>query len=189
MTCVDWGRGLGTDLETPGHCEIYSASFLSSAPYTGHPCRVQSRLLSRSHEPSNNLHFPSPFISLGRGSAGGGCRPLRTLAEAWAQGRHSVSEGYHETPLHSSPSKADPHERIWTGMCKPSNSALSSLLNLFSHKLSLRGTSMVVQWLRLGFPIQGVWVQSLVGELGSHMPRGQRKPPPILKQNQYCNIQ
>ena len=31
------------------------------------------------------------------------------------------------------------------------------------------GTSLVVQQLRLALPLQGVWVQSLVGELGSHM--------------------
>lgn len=131
LTCLDWGRGLGTDLETPGHCGIYSASFLSSAPHTGHPCRIQSCLVSHSHAPSKHLHFPSPFTSLhftslGRGSAGGGCRLLRTLAEAWAQGRRSVSEGYHEAPLRSSPSKADPCDRMWTGTCK---------LSQFSSKL------------------------------------------------------
>ena len=31
-------------------------------------------------------------------------------------------------------------------------------------------TSLVVQWLRLGLAMQGVWVQSLVEELRSHMP-------------------
>ena len=31
-----------------------------------------------------------------------------------------------------------------------------------------RGTSLVVQWLRLYLPIWGVQVQSLVGELKSH---------------------
>ena len=40
-------------------------------------------------------------------------------------------------------------------------------------KKSLLGTSPVVQWLTLCLPIQGVWVQSLVGELISHMPRDQ----------------
>ena len=37
------------------------------------------------------------------------------------------------------------------------------------------GTSLVVQWLRLHLPMQGVWVQSLVAELRSHMPPGQKK--------------
>ena len=32
-------------------------------------------------------------------------------------------------------------------------------------------TSLVVQWLRICLPVQGMWVQSLVGELRSHMPR------------------
>ena len=33
--------------------------------------------------------------------------------------------------------------------------------------------------------MQGVWVQSLVGELRSHRPRGQKKQN--IKQKQYCN--
>ena len=32
------------------------------------------------------------------------------------------------------------------------------------------GTSLVVQWLGLRLPVQGVKVRSLIGELGSHMP-------------------
>ena len=35
------------------------------------------------------------------------------------------------------------------------------------------GPSLVVQWLRLCFPVQGVRVWSLVRELGLHMPLGQ----------------
>jgi len=37
------------------------------------------------------------------------------------------------------------------------------------------GTSLVVQWLRFHFPVQGMQVRSLVKELGSHMPRSQNK--------------
>ena len=33
------------------------------------------------------------------------------------------------------------------------------------------GTSLVVQWLRICLPMQGMRVRSLVGELRSHMPR------------------
>ena len=33
------------------------------------------------------------------------------------------------------------------------------------------GTSLVVQWLRIHLAVQGTRVQSLVGELRSHMPR------------------
>ena len=32
----------------------------------------------------------------------------------------------------------------------------------------------MIQWLRLHLPMQGVWVQSLVGELRSHMSLGQK---------------
>ena len=35
-------------------------------------------------------------------------------------------------------------------------------------------TSLVVQWLRLCLPMQGVWVWSLVWELSSHMPHDQK---------------
>ena len=46
------------------------------------------------------------------------------------------------------------------------------------------GTSLVVQWLRLHFTIEGVQVQSLVGELRSHKPLGQKAK---TKQKQYYN--
>ena len=35
-------------------------------------------------------------------------------------------------------------------------------------------TSLMIQLLRLCLPLQGVWVQSLVGELRFHMPHGQK---------------
>ena len=40
----------------------------------------------------------------------------------------------------------------------------------------IRGTSLVVQWLRIHLPRQETRVQSLVGELRSHMPWGAAKP-------------
>ena len=47
------------------------------------------------------------------------------------------------------------------------------------------GTSLAVLWSRLHFPMQAVWVQSLVRELGSHRPQGQKNQH--IKQKQYCN--
>ena len=38
----------------------------------------------------------------------------------------------------------------------------------------ITGTSLAVQWLRLGLPMQGAQVQSLVGELSSHMLHSQK---------------
>ena len=35
-------------------------------------------------------------------------------------------------------------------------------------------SSLAVQWLKLGLPIKGVWVQSLVGELGSYVLHSQK---------------
>ena len=40
----------------------------------------------------------------------------------------------------------------------------------------------MVQWLRLHLPMQGVWVQSLVGELRPYMPKNQD-----IKQRQCSN--
>ena len=36
------------------------------------------------------------------------------------------------------------------------------------------GTSLMVQWLGLCLPIQKMWIQSLVGDLRSHMPHGRK---------------
>ena len=44
---------------------------------------------------------------------------------------------------------------------------------IFSKKKMLwKGTSLVVQWLRICIPMKGMWVQALVGELKSHMLQG-----------------
>ena len=50
-------------------------------------------------------------------------------------------------------------------------SKLKVLEVMFFQKMFLTGTSVVVQWLRILLGMQGTQVQSLVGELRSHMPR------------------
>ena len=46
-----------------------------------------------------------------------------------------------------------------------------NILNFFAIKNNtIGGTSLVVQWLRICLPMQGMWVWPLVGELRSHMP-------------------
>ena len=57
------------------------------------------------------------------------------------------------------------------------------MFQLVSFKMRIV-TSLVGQWLRLCLPMQGVWVQSLVGELRSHVSCGQKEQK-INKQ--YCN--
>ena len=47
-------------------------------------------------------------------------------------------------------------------------------------------TSLVVPWWRL-LPLQRVWDPSLLGELRSYMPPGQKKKKQNIKQKQYCN--
>ena len=49
----------------------------------------------------------------------------------------------------------------------------SHILNK-SRQKKKREPSLAVQWLRLPLPLQRVWVQSLVGELKSHMTQGQK---------------
>ena len=47
------------------------------------------------------------------------------------------------------------------------------------------GTSLVVLWLRLHLPVRGVQIQSLIGELKSHMTCDQKTQN--IKLKQYCN--
>ena len=78
-------------------------------------------------------------------------------------------------------------------LAKKKKNSLSSthyLLTIISCRfLNVRivhlGTSLVVQWLRLYFPRQGVWVRSLIGELRSHMLQGQKIN--TVKQKQSYN--
>ena len=51
-------------------------------------------------------------------------------------------------------------------------------------KKQQQGTSLAVQWLGLCLPTHRVRVQSLVRELRSHVPQGQKIQNP--KQSQYC---
>ena len=55
-----------------------------------------------------------------------------------------------------------------------------------SRKRDTEETSLEVQWLRLCLPVQGAWVRSLVRELRSHTPHGQRTRT-HTQQKQYCN--
>ena len=57
-------------------------------------------------------------------------------------------------------------------------------IHLMLNKNDLGGTFLVVQWLRLHLPMQGVQVQSLVRELRSHMPCNQKTK---YKTKQCCN--
>ena len=55
-----------------------------------------------------------------------------------------------------------------------------------SIKVIFHGISLEVQCLRLRLPMQRVWVQSLVGELGSRAPHSQKtKNINFLKSKQY----
>ena len=56
-----------------------------------------------------------------------------------------------------------------------------NILNFFAiRNNTIGGTSLVVQWLRICLPMQGMWVWPLVGELRSHMPHCTAKKRIIL---------
>ena len=44
--------------------------------------------------------------------------------------------------------------------------------DFFVHLKFTDPTSLMVQWLRVHLPVQGMWVQALIGELQSHMLQG-----------------
>ena len=66
----------------------------------------------------------------------------------------------------------------------PSSPLLTGGISLACPSKTSTGTSLVFQWLVLHLSMQEVQVQSLIGELGSHMPCGQNQN---IKQRQYCN--
>ena len=49
-----------------------------------------------------------------------------------------------------------------------------SKIDTSSSKFLSRGSSLMVKWLLVHLPMQGVWVLSLAGQLKSHMPQGQK---------------
>ena len=60
-------------------------------------------------------------------------------------------------------------------LSKKKKKVIYSLLIKKKRKYKNReGTSLVVQWLTFHLPTQGIWVQSLVRELRSHMPLVQK---------------
>ena len=72
------------------------------------------------------------------------------------------------------PRKFPFHLSISSAVCMTSQNVLLSL-DLICGMETLTdttGTSLVVQWLRIRLPMQGTRVQSLVGELRSHMTQG-----------------
>ena len=54
----------------------------------------------------------------------------------------------------------------------PSVATWTDLLDIMLSEISQTGTSLVVQWLGIHLPMEGMWVQSLVGDLRYHMPWG-----------------
>ena len=58
----------------------------------------------------------------------------------------------------------------------------------FYKETHTHGTSLAVQWLRLRASTVQTWVQSLVGELGSHRPRSVAKNIYIYTRNTHTNM-
>ena len=103
------------------------------------------------------------------GFAGSGFDRDESDERRWKHNNHIVSEetGYLEcyrllSAIHSK----------WEKALQESHSLKLCLDSEVEKEVT--GTSLVVQWLGLRLPLQEVQVRSLVGELGSHMPRGQK---------------
>ena len=79
--------------------------------------------------------------------------------------------------------KIQPERGIFS--LKVEETVCNGLLSLVvsQNKKPRTGTSLVIQWLRLHLPMQGMWVGSLVRELRSHMPWGQNLN---IEQKPYC---
>ena len=90
------------------------------------------------------------------GGRGGGC-----LLAANCKDRRLLESGINQTSS-ATPAKQVPSSEIPT--------------NEINFQKDIRSTSLVVQWLRLCFQSKGGKVQSLVGELRSHMPLRPKKP-------------
>ena len=70
--------------------------------------------------------------------------------------------------------KTSPSPEIYHSWLRMRYSTLSSISNTIRLKKGPNRTSQVVQWLGLHLPMPEVRVQSLVRELGSYMPCGQK---------------
>ena len=57
-------------------------------------------------------------------------------------------------------------------MAKPSGLLKGPFLEEVKFKKKVRGTTLMVQWLRILLPMQETWIRSLVREPRSHLPQG-----------------
>ena len=63
-----------------------------------------------------------------------------------------------------------PH--MWAELQSHLASSMKNPLNHYNLSQRNRGTSLVVLWLGICLPMQGMWVRPLIRELRSHMPEG-----------------
>ena len=82
-----------------------------------------------------------------------------------------------------------PGESLWTeepAGYSPRGYKASAPMSDLAHSAH-RGTSLVMEWLRICLPMEGTWVQSLVGELRSHIPRGQLSSLTMPRERTVCH--
>ena len=120
-------------------------------------------------------------------------KPTGDRAERWGRGgekgRDSVREearsGPHASHLVLTRGRGVPRSHVrgaanpgfnpWSVLPVSTSASLSHGRGFKSSLWRYRhGTSLGVQWLRFCLPMKGMWVWSLVGELGSHMPGDQK---------------
>jgi len=93
-----------------------------------------------------------------------------SLDAGWTKWPWTKVSGTRSHQGQADPAGRDNPHSIFRSSLAPSGHAL----NICIIKISTWGTVLAVQWLRLCFPVQGAGVQSLVGELKSHTPLGQK---------------
>ena len=86
------------------------------------------------------------------------CKPKNSSQRPWIQGSWSRQCGFTNA--------------CWVTSGSFQYKEQTSFKLVAAIKTPQGGTSLVVQWLRIHLPMQGMWVRSLFGELRSHIPKG-----------------
>ena len=115
----------------------------------------------------SGLPFPPPgdlpnLSSLPLAHLGSPNQAPRYNLKEWKQRLRNLYTNVHSNIIHNSQKK-------WFNRWINKNVICLCNRILFSYENMYEGTSLVVQWLKIFLPTQGSWVQSLVGEQGSHM--------------------
>ena len=108
-------------------------------------------------------------------------RPKPWLGKPRERGRESSTENPWDLE------KRSISQAWWAHSCISLAKVLTGISNLSQLKKQTRGTSLVVQWLRIHLPTQRTWVQSLIQELRFPHAAGQLNPHALNTEPACCN--